>query len=225
MKKRSISNEADLLFCTCMHTPVHGVIFDLYHTLIHIPDTRRPLVRLMERVGLERKDQRKAAKLLMTQPLEQLEQMAKALSATTPEQTLEDLELLLNEELKRAACYAETLATLEKLQELKVPLFLLSNAATPYKHPFFELELDQYFNQAFFSCDIGYTKPDTKAYQLVSERVGIDKKNLLMVGDSIKSDYRGGGNAGLQALHLDRQEAYENAPYRINTLLDVLKFL
>ncbi len=57
------------------------------------------------------------------------------------------------------------------------------------------LKLDQYFDAIVISGEVGTAKPGTKIFDITFERMGgPSKADVLMVGDSLSSDIRGGSN-------------------------------
>ena len=59
---------------------------------------------------------------------------------------------------------------------------------------------------AFASADIGFRKPSVKFYQELSLRLKSAPERMIMVGDHLENDVLAARRAGLQAVHLDRQE-------------------
>ena len=58
--------------------------------------------------------------------------------------------------------------------------------------------LDELFDAIFISEDVGFEKPDTAYFNYVFEKVGItDKSEVLIIGDSLTSDMKGGFLAGI----------------------------
>ncbi len=58
--------------------------------------------------------------------------------------------------------------------------------------------LGEFFSHVFISEEIGYEKPAQEFFDKVFEVIGpFDKKEVLIVGDSLSSDIRGGNNAGI----------------------------
>ena len=68
----------------------------------------------------------------------------------------------------------------------------------------FNLGIDKYFDKIFFSCDIGYRKPQSEAFEMVIKHSGLQPKQLLMIGDSQRSDYEGALNSRVKAILKDR---------------------
>lgn len=59
--------------------------------------------------------------------------------------------------------------------------------------------LDQIFDYIFISDEIGIDKPNLAFFDAVWQKIGaFDPKEVLIVGDSLTSDIRGGNNAGIQ---------------------------
>lgn len=110
----------------------------------------------------------------------------------------------LEEELAAITLYPEVLDCLGALQH-KFDLYLISNLATPYKAPFFDKGLNLYFKDALFSCDLGYMKPQRAIFQELENRFQLNKQDVLMIGDSFKSDYKGAMANQWSALQLNRK--------------------
>ena len=109
-----------------------------------------------------------------------------------------------------------------KLKEQKIQLGLISNLASPYKSPFFDLGLNDYFDEVLFSCDIGLRKPDQLIYQKMMERIGINPAQSLMTGDKVHADVDGPKSIGMNAVHLDRSN---NSSESISSLKGVFQYL
>ncbi len=58
--------------------------------------------------------------------------------------------------------------------------------------------LDKVFDSIFISEIVGYEKPNREFFDHVFEKLGItDKSEVLIIGDSLTSDIKGGFNAGI----------------------------
>jgi len=194
---------------------VQGIVFDLYNTLIHITAKVDPYRRLLRELGFTYGQIERRRGDLMSQPIGDKTHMTHWLAPERPVPGYDfDHDLLV--ELNSCRIYPDSRSTLRHLSQ-RLPIFLLSNITTHYKAPFFRLGLEPYFQQVFFSCDLGFIKPDVQLFHLVQEQTGIAAENLLMVGDSPRSDYEGGRNAGMQSVLLDRTGRW-NEGVRINDL-------
>jgi putative hydrolase of the HAD superfamily len=60
------------------------------------------------------------------------------------------------------------------------------------------------FDQVVISGETGIGKPDPRAFLLVTERLGVEASDAIMVGDSWERDVVGASRAGMPALWLSR---------------------
>ena len=87
-----------------------------------------------------------------------------------------------------------------------------------------------FFKAVFISEQLHTQKPDAEFYEKIGSRIpNFDKKNALMIGDSLSADIQGGINAGIDTIwynphHLENkslaQPTYEVDSYQ--TLLEIL---
>jgi HAD superfamily hydrolase (TIGR01509 family) len=64
---------------------------------------------------------------------------------------------------------------------------LLSNLGKGWTEELLKLGLDEYFDPIMVSGDIGYTKPDPRAFALFAEHMGVSTHELLYVDDNLYS--------------------------------------
>ena len=91
---------------------------------------------------------------------------------------------------------AESLLT--KLAPL-CTLTLVTNGLTRVQNPRFQTSgMDRFFSSILISEEIGIAKPDPEIFKIAFSKMGADNKNeVLMVGDNLNSDIRGGINFGI----------------------------
>lgn len=90
---------------------------------------------------------------------------------------------------------------LEGLKD-RYQLYIITNgvAETQYKR-LGASGLDKYFNGIFISEEAGCQKPLKEFFEYCFEKMGRrDVENMLVIGDSLTSDIRGGNNAGIDTL-------------------------
>jgi len=86
------------------------------------------------------------------------------------------------------------------------------------------------FDRVFISEEVGYEKPDVKFFDEVFRSIGeYDRKEVLIVGDSLTSDIRGGNNAGIVTCWYNpkklKNDAGVTVDYEITDLAQVLELL
>ncbi|MFH1688020.1 MAG: HAD family hydrolase [bacterium] len=65
-------------------------------------------------------------------------------------------------------------------------------------------DLRRWFEVITISGEIGIGKPDRRVFDLTLERLGLGPDQVVMVGDSLKSDIGGANNVGIKAIWVNR---------------------
>ncbi|MFA7167976.1 MAG: YjjG family noncanonical pyrimidine nucleotidase [Sphaerochaetaceae bacterium] len=127
--------------------------------------------------------------------------------------------------------YPETKPMLTELRRRGYRLYLASNGiAFVQQGRYKACNLLSYVDGAFVSEEIGYQKPDPRFFDAVCKHEGItDKKQCVMIGDSLTSDIKGGKAAGIDTIWYRREGATKDdviVPDRtITRLTELLELL
>jgi len=105
--------------------------------------------------------------------------------------------------------YPEVISTLEQLQ---VPVVLVSNFDGRVLQILKDLELCPYFRHVVYSSGVGRAKPDPAIFHHALGLIATSPERVLHVGDSWREDVLGAQQAGLQALWLNRGSASPRTP-------------
>ena len=124
---------------------IQAVVFDLYNTLIHIPNDSHPYPGLIGELDLPRDKRQRLQWLPMTQEYEDLAAYVEDVRPLA-KVNLAKFQAQLEADIASAELFPDTIPVLERLKEKGIKLGLISNLATPYKKPFFNLGLDKYFD-------------------------------------------------------------------------------
>lgn len=110
-------------------------------------------------------------------------------------------------------------------------LYVITNgvAATQYNR-LAKSGLDQYFDGIFISEEAGSQKPQNEFFEFCFGKMGRrDVENMLVIGDSLTSDIRGGNNAGIDTLwfnpHGQKNTAGVHVDYEAGTLKEIGEML
>lgn len=186
------------------------IVFDLYNTLIEIKKPSKFFITLY-----------KASKkgfnlsitsylhLVMTKDIEELKQTL----PTDFKKLYIQKEGLLNNELNSVFVYDDVVEVLSFLKQ-HFKLFLISNLASPYKKPFFEANLECFFENILFSCDVGIIKPNPFIFKEIETITKVKPNEILMIGDSYNSDIKGAKNMGWSHLMINRKNQSNNFDIR-----------
>ncbi len=76
-----------------------------------------------------------------------------------------------------------------------------------------KLALEQYFDHILISGEVGYEKPMKGIYDYLFEVIGeIAKEKVLVVGDSISADIKGGNDYGLDTVWFNKRNKDMDSP-------------
>lgn len=122
----------------------------------------------------------------------------------------------------------EALKTLDRLKEKKIHLHMVTNGVAVTQHKRIKkANIAHYFNQLFISEEVGYQKPAKEFFQHVFDHIEEkDTAKVLMMGDSLSADIKGGNQAGIDTCWYTEKQVEKNPAikptYHITRLEDVL---
>ena len=101
--------------------------------------------------------------------------------------------------------FADVIPALEALQDLGMPMAVLSNFGIHLYDILEHLDLLRFFEFVVVSADVELAKPDSRIFDLVADRANRPRQRLLYVGDHVGDDIKGAQEAGFDAVLIDRQ--------------------
>ena len=90
----------------------------------------------------------------------------------------------------------EIISALQSLGRRELKIGLLSDCDERDIRRWPDSPLAKYFDATCFSCEIGFTKPDPKAFSTVLERLGTSPQKAAYVGDGGSMELEGAKQAG-----------------------------
>ena len=88
--------------------------------------------------------------------------------------------------------------------------------------------LDKYFDKIFVSDKIGFEKPDKKFKKKIMDLTKFSNDDLIMIGDSIKSDIIGAKNSKIKSIYFNKEDkkiSDKNFTYQVKNLSEIKKIL
>ena len=115
---------------------------------------------------------------------------------------------------------------LTKVRARGVKVYIITNGFAHIAHERLKA-VDKYVDGVFISDEIGHNKPDVRFFDYVFKTLGVtDKSRVLVFGDGINSDIRGGINSGLDTCLFDiGGTAESDADYSVKGYDEVLEIL
>ncbi|MFD1350817.1 HAD family hydrolase [Oceanobacillus caeni] len=120
------------------------------------------------------------------------------------------------EEQHKITLFPESEKLLEYLHEQGKQLAILTNGSEDHQSmKVKQLNVSRWIPEenTFISGAIGHAKPTGKAFQILEEKLGLDKEKTVYVGDSFDNDMVGAKQAGWNAVWMNhrRRKARENS--------------
>lgn len=199
---------------------VDAVLFDCFGTLLQITRRTEPYRVLREALpGVSQEELREA---LLTQPGGPLH-VARHFGYTFTDSQATALASALAVELDSIRPYADTFAVLDALTESGLRLAVCSNLARPYVAPAQEL-LGGYVDGFIWSCYFGACKPSPRIFAYACDMLEAPPQRILVVGDSLRCDVRGGAALGMRTAWVSRgsDDVPGNPQLTLSSLSDLL---
>ena len=124
--------------------------------------------------------------------------------------------------------FEDVKSILDYLITRKYRLIVFSNFDERLNTVLKNLKINEYFEQIICSTQIGFAKPDIKAFEKVAEICNLKPNEILHIGDGFENDYLGALRADFKALFLNRQKLpLYNIPdgQEIASLLELAAFV
>ena len=101
------------------------------------------------------------------------------------------------------------LETLEELGRRGLKRGLISVCSSDVEDVWDETALAREFDDVVLSCSVGMRKPDAEIYLLSCERLGVESRDCLFVGDGANDELAGAERVGMKAVCILRPGADE----------------
>jgi len=117
--------------------------------------------------------------------------------------------------------YDDVVPSLETLSGAGLALAVVSNWDSHLPRLLELRGLSRFFRAVSVSAIEETGKPGAEIFRRTCERLGVEAREALHVGDSVRDDYEGARAAGLNALLLDRRDEHGHVTERIRSLSEI----
>lgn len=211
---------------------VKAIIFDYWGTLFSYgPNKENPFSVFAKAIKVDDVERviRTFEVYFMTQQFDDpkipLKKVLEDLSVKYDSSLVERLVLLIND-MSFSVPFPETFDVLSDLRKKGFGLAMISNMM-PQNFAILnnQYNLSKIFDVITASCDVHIIKPDHKIFEITLERLGLRKSEVIMVGDSLRSDVLGAENFGIKAVLVDRMGIYPDYPDRVTSLFGIFDYI
>ncbi len=186
------------------------IVFDLWRTLIPATIDFVHLISLLKKEGIEKEDFiERYEKATQLKKYKNFEELRKDFFSAFKEESNSDLEQELYEiysnRFDKIHFFSDVISVLEKLKKQKYKIALLSNTESLMaKEIEKKLKFKNYFDYLAYSFEIGFIKPDKRAFSVIVKKFKVKPKEVLMVGDSLRCDVAGAITVGFNSCLINR---------------------
>ena len=129
-------------------------------------------------------------------------------------------------EVESWAEYPDARPLLEDLREREFRLGVITNATDLVEKVLDNLHLTDYFDPIVVSDKVGVRKPSERIFLIAADKARVRPNRILYIGDRLEIDVLGAKRAGMNAVLLDRMNAYRDVDcLRIRSLSALRRFL
>jgi len=142
-----------------------------------------------------------------------------------------EAEKLYREQLNESAVLIDGALEILEYLSRKYDLYVITNGVSKTQYNrLAKSGIDRYMKDIFVSEDAGCQKPRKEFFEYCFKRLGTDDvSQMLVIGDSLSSDIRGGNNAGIDTCWFNRKgdscPADISVDYEIRHLEELKKYL
>ena len=129
---------------------------------------------------------------------------------------------------KQAFLYDGAMELCERLKSKGLKLYAVTNGTQFVQQSRLKISgLDKIFIRTFVSEDVGYQKPAKEYFDFVFDSIEEkDKSRILIVGDSLTSDIKGGINAGIDTCYFGTSSTHGVIPtYTASSFEEIEKII
>lgn len=190
------------LFDTQLTQKTKAVIFDCFGTLMEIRDKHMPYKYLREELYKNNIAVDNFAQLVMEEKCD-IEDIESLVNFKFNNEQKIKFKQMLEKELRSIHIFDDVNQYLKNLQSQNIKTILCSNLAYPYgkSAKTLTLPLDKYV----LSYEVGHIKPHKEIFEICLNQYGLNKDEVIYVGDSVKDDYNGATNFGIKAFLIKRK--------------------
>lgn len=205
------------------------IAFDMYDTFVYIPKGPNPYRNAFAQLWMHGFFLKQLAEALQTTDKDIKDMIPKTFASHQRiDEILLDLQSVIQQQLSSASLYEDFLPMITSLKHQWYATAVISNLSKPYSYPLSHLIPKDTFDYKVLSYEVGAKKPDRKIFDRLKIISWYSSDEIVMVGDSLKSDIQWAKNAAIDPIRIDRSSErilYHQWYISISTLKQLLDIL
>lgn len=204
------------------------IAFDMYDTLVHMTKYPNPYKKFFSQLWLQDSVLRELSFMLQTTDKNIEDILPKNIqSQKNISFLIDELASNIYNQLSSLFLYDDFLSTIEILKQKWYKTAVVSNLSKPYNYPLIHLVPRNTFDYTVLSYVVGIQKPDRKIFDYLQVVSWHTSDEIVMIGDSLKSDVQWAKNSGIEPIHIQRNQSLikKDVHYvqisRLSELLDI----
>lgn len=203
------------------------IVFDMYGTWVSAPTWPNPYKGIFSALWIDWQVYKYLAYIVQTTDADIVEILQKKLSSISiSDEILSKFQSDMNFQLSSLSVYEDFLPTIDSLKQQWYKTAVVSNLSKPYSYPLTHLVAKNTFDYTLLSYEVGMQKPDRKIFDHLKNISWYGSDEIVMVGDSLKSDIQWAKNADIASIHINRASdwiIYHKDYISISALKQLLK--
>lgn len=190
---------------------IKACIFDLGNTLMAIPDQHDEEICISKILGYKNTEEirsiiyRLCDKFPGQSTDEFLQRFDNIVNPSHNEGLSDQIKDAWMKSVQNAYLKPYALEILEELKEAKIKLALISNTPPTSNYILDNLRLRKKFDEIVFSCDVKCLKPNPKIFKIALDKLDVDPKESIVIGDKIRTDILGGAILGMRSVLVEER--------------------
>lgn len=126
--------------------------------------------------------------------------------------------------VNKAIIFDDSEPCLKELKRRGHKLYVLTNGPESQRKKIEECTVYGLFEKVYISCEIGYGKPNLKAYEYIIKDLNCKPESCTMIGDNLENDCIAAERAGINAIQIVRgNSSAAQHSVAVNSLYKVLQ--
>lgn len=200
----------------------------MYNTRVTAPQWPNPYKGVFSQLWVGLQLYNDLSYIVQTTDADIVEILQKNTSTKISDEIVTKFQSDMNIQLSSLSLFDDFLPTITSLKQQWYVTAVISNLSKPYSYPLVHLIPKNTFDYKVLSYEVGMQKPDRKIFDHLKIISWYSSDEIVMVGDSLKSDIQWAKNAAIDPIRIDRSSEriiYHQWYISISTLKQLLDIL